>query len=218
MDKLNFDLILIARGGGSLEDLYGYSNPKIIESLYNCKTFTMSAIGHEIDFMLSDFAADYRAPTPSIAGEVISNLNQNYNNNFILLKDYFTSQLKEIITNKLNKYNLQLSLLQNTMPNPLKLIDNDFQKLNDFDLLINNKIKNKLAIINTSIITLENSINNYNHDKMLNIGYSLLLSDNKAFKNKAINSLKDLEFIINNDIPIKIKLIDGFIDVVLKKN
>ena len=212
MDKLNFDIILIARGGGSLEDLYGYSDSKIIESLYNCKTFTMSAIGHEIDFMLSDFAADYRAPTPSIAGEVISNLNINYNKNYLNLADYLSNKLNDKIQNKINNYNLQLNLLLSKLPNPVNLIENNISNLNNLSNFFNDKIHNKLTSITQQIQIYDNKINNYNHDKMLNIGYSLLLS-----KYKLITTLKDLENLIEKELPIKIKLSDGEIEVVIKK-
>jgi len=72
MDILDLDVIVVMRGGGSFEDLFGFSDENVIKCLYGAKTCTVSAIGHEVDFMLSDFVADIRAPTPSLAGELVS--------------------------------------------------------------------------------------------------------------------------------------------------
>jgi len=72
LDSLDLDVIVITRGGGSFEDLYGFSNPAVVEAIHTANTYIISAIGHEVDFMLSDFVADYRAPTPSLAAEYIA--------------------------------------------------------------------------------------------------------------------------------------------------
>ena len=65
------DLIMITRGGGCIDDLMGFSHPDVIEDISQSKIFVMSAVGHEVDNMLSDFVADIRAPTPSIGAEII---------------------------------------------------------------------------------------------------------------------------------------------------
>ncbi len=69
--KNAFDAIVVARGGGSMEDLYSFNDEKIADALYLAKTFSMSAIGHESDFLLSDLVADLRASTPSNAMEIL---------------------------------------------------------------------------------------------------------------------------------------------------
>lgn len=65
------DVIIVARGGGSKEDLWVFNSEKIARAAYNCKTPIVSAIGHEIDFCILDFVADMRAPTPSAAAEIV---------------------------------------------------------------------------------------------------------------------------------------------------
>ncbi len=70
-DKLGVDVIVISRGGGSLEDLWGFNEEIVAEAIYQAKTPIVSAVGHEIDFLISDFVADLRAPTPSAAMEMI---------------------------------------------------------------------------------------------------------------------------------------------------
>jgi len=70
-DTLGADVIVVGRGGGSIEDLWAFNEEIVADALFTCKTPTLSAVGHEIDTVISDFVADVRAPTPSAAMEMI---------------------------------------------------------------------------------------------------------------------------------------------------
>jgi exodeoxyribonuclease VII large subunit len=151
LDSMNLDVIVVARGGGSIEDLYGFSHEIVVDALYECKTTTISAIGHEIDFMLSDFVADIRAPTPSIAGELITSHQHKIHNttqiNELLLK------LKHLIDKKTSR--LKYDLININVTNPLLIITSyeaDYVKqLNNLTNHINNKINNYNKILNSLI-------------------------------------------------------------------
>ncbi|AFL67622.1 exodeoxyribonuclease VII large subunit [Sulfurospirillum barnesii] len=70
-DALGVDVIVLSRGGGSVEDLWVFNEEMVADALFTCKTPVVSAVGHEIDYVISDFVADVRAPTPSAAMEMI---------------------------------------------------------------------------------------------------------------------------------------------------
>lgn len=210
------DLILVTRGGGSFEDLMGYSDPKVIESIYKSKIFVMSAVGHEIDFMLSDFVADIRAPTPSIGAEIIS---QKYNeviNNLNTIEQYIETTLKRQINNSLNKYLTKLDLLNAVNISPLEKLN---YKLNSIEQIENNLNNFMNSVFNKYNTILDNIDNNITTNNINNNNLKLYIKHKNRYKQ--FNNLDELYKLNNLDLTqntqIKIKLPDGKMLLTVKK-
>ena len=87
----NIGLIILARGGGSIEDLWAFNSEEVARTITKCPIPIISAIGHETDFTIADFVADLRAPTPSIAAEIVSQSYSELNETFDNYYDYLTA-------------------------------------------------------------------------------------------------------------------------------
>lgn len=107
-DSKGYDIIVIGRGGGSVEDLWAFNEEIVADSIYKTKTPIVSAVGHEIDFVISDFVADLRAPTPSAAMEMIlPDTNELYQ--YI---DSLSNQLTQILSQKVLTKQQELNYLK----------------------------------------------------------------------------------------------------------
>ena len=98
LDKLNLDVIIIGRGGGSIEDLYTFNDERVAYAIFNAKTPIISAVGHEINESISDLVADVRVATPTAAGEIATFNYEEFENDLC----NYNLTLNEIIDNKLN--------------------------------------------------------------------------------------------------------------------
>ncbi len=118
--KKYYDLVVITRGGGSFEELFGFSQPELIESVYNFNLPVLSAIGHQVDNPLLDLVADVSAPTPSLAAQFIVDHNHKFINYLEEIRDGIKSELLDDITNmqnQLGKLNEKLYRLFNSLVN-----------------------------------------------------------------------------------------------------
>jgi exodeoxyribonuclease VII large subunit len=182
----DIDLIMVTRGGGSIEDLMSFSDKLVIEAIYKSNIFILSAVGHQIDSMLSDFVADISAPTPSIGAELLV---KSYTNNSVKINLFQSKQImfKEIILNKINQFKKnRYNLVYTYQQNRIKLL---YKKMIDFiksKLLflknLSEKIKLKLDSFNKSqynckLIQNTNMIKNIN--EIQNGIYTLFLNDSK---------------------------------------
>lgn len=125
IDDKNYNAIILARGGGSIEDLWAFNEEALARVIYNLKTPIVSGVGHEIDFTISDFVSDLRAPTPTAAAEMIT---PDINEVKLLFRNY-ENQLKERMNLKLNNSH---QLLYTYASKPIfmhpELITNEYYK------------------------------------------------------------------------------------------
>lgn len=180
--RSDIDSIIIARGGGSLEDLWAFNEEIVARAIFNSKIPIISGVGHEVDFTIADFVADLRVPTPSAAMELatpnkdeifafISDFNYNNNLNISEKLKYY----KEEINDTLNSYGFR---------NLLNIFNNNKQTIDNYLFRIQTNISNLLSVKKNKLVLLENSASSYNIEKILRKGFAIVEQNKKIVKRK----------------------------------
>ncbi len=181
------DVLLITRGGGAIEDLMGFSDENVVEAINKCKFYTISAIGHEVDTMLSDFVANYRAPTPSVAGKVICEQTRE-RLNFVTDMDTYLLSRVDAEKHYINVSMHKLLVLQEKLPNADDSIEWELDNLRIIDEYYKNLINSDINKYTNKLNKLKTKITDNSHENILEKGYILLVNE----KNKIINTEKRL--------------------------
>ena len=203
-DSLNCDIIIVGRGGGSIEDLWSFNSELVADAIFNSITPIISAVGHEIDYLISDFVADIRAATPSNAMEIalpsqsehllyIDSLIENFEK---LLKTTFEKKEQEL-------KNLKVSFEQNSINSKLFFVESQIKLLKEqFSQSLNQKLQ-----IASNI--LESLKSNYSLNNPLNRqkdGF-VELSKNKKLINLNLVKVDDIVELQSVDIIAECKII-----------
>lgn len=218
-DSYNLDVIILGRGGGSIEDLWPFNEEIVARKVFSCKTPIISGVGHQIDFTICDFVADIRAETPTGAAErAVPKLTD-----ILLQIDNYKVRYNNSIKRIIEKNKLKLQKLKDSyvLKNPLNLyqikeqkLDNIIDKLkSNMEIIINNK-KVRIEVIKNSIIfkepkvLYENKYKKTNHliEKLeilnplssLKRGYAII-----KMNDRCITSLKKLKKEDNINIVLK---------------
>ena len=203
-EKKLADVLIIGRGGGSLEDLWPFNEEIVARAIYDSELPIISAVGHETDFTIADFVADLRAPTPSAAAE-------------LAVPDVY--ELKQKINNYQNRYRLalkkkiELMRLRYEKCMKSRVFTDPLRKIRDMDVTLDSyvqRLENKMKIIHkdsqSAYIKLVSKLDTLSPLKTLTRGYSLTEKDNKIVK-----SAKELK----KDDKVKLKFSDGEKDAII---
>lgn len=181
LDKIpEIDLIIAGRGGGSIEDLWAFNEEKVAMAFYNCKKPIISAVGHEIDFLLTDLVADVRAATPTQSAEIAIPVKKDVLEMLEDDKKYLTSLIKKKIEhskihleNRENSY--ALKNFSRVFKDSKEILDSKEVELERAMKLLLERKKQKIQVQAEKIISL-NPLN------ILSRGYSLVKSNEKIIK------------------------------------
>lgn len=230
IDTLDYEIIVLARGGGSFEDLFCFNDERLVRTIYNLNTFIITGVGHQQDFTLVDFVSDRRAPTPTGAIEMITpniddvldsidDLSYRLNKSIDLL---ITNNKDKLIQLSNNKYFKDPSLLVDKvsllLDYKIERLKRFSNKLDNYQLLIDKEVERmgllfdiKLNKKHNELDRLNGLLKAYSCENTLKRGYALVYKDNKLI-NKDIN---------NNDklvIETYDQIIDTRVEKVSKKN
>ena len=198
----NIDLIIVARGGGSIEDLWAFNEEAVARAIYNSRRPVVTGVGHEIDFTIADFVADLRAPTPSAAMELVTPdvkdialfLNETEKNYFEIIEDKILV-LKENIYSMFNSYSFQV---------PMNLVRQKYQESDHLLYKLFQVLDKKILAQKNKLVLLKNTIAAFDIQKTLKKGFVLVSQDSK-FITRYVEFNKDKKSIL--------KFFDGQVEI-----
>ena len=201
LDRMNLDVIIIGRGGGSLEDLWAFNEEMVAEAIFNAKTPVISAVGHETDFTIADFVADLRAPTPSAAAELavcdISLIEARIDGYANAL---YQSALNRVdrVRNRLKQTELQLKFY-----NPANQINENRHRLAQLENRLNGLMKEQLTGSRNKVAVYASRLEGVSPLLKLKQGYSYV----DASDGRQISSIEA----VNKEDRLKVYVKDGVI-------
>lgn len=186
-NKLKPDLIIVARGGGSIEDLWAFNDETVVRAIVASTVPVISGVGHEIDFTLADFAADLRAPTPSAAAELATPDRAER----LLDVQSLMLQLTDVMQKRLQA--MRWSLAERTAQlrglSPRAELSNSRQRVDDLALRSQHAVRHKLALQHEQLAGLARRLETLNPMAVLNRGYAIVT---KPGSGEAIRSVDDV--------------------------
>ena len=190
--KINVDTIIIARGGGGAEDLLSFNDENVVKSAFASKIPIISAIGHETDFTLLDFVADYRASTPTAAAEkAVPEKNNLIAKIFALHKQLISSFNLFLKEKDKNIYQLARSLNISNLKN---LIEVKEDEIKNYNKSLNDLLKNKFKYFRLNLNNIFSRLNNLDTNKILKRGFSIIrdINNNVIYKKNHTHKNSDI--------------------------
>ncbi|MDG6888727.1 Exodeoxyribonuclease 7 large subunit [Clostridium perfringens] len=205
-NEKSVDVIILGRGGGSIEELWAFNNRDLAYEIFNSRIPTVSAVGHEVDFTISDFVSDMRAPTPSAAGELVSPSLQEMINDLLNKKEF----LHRAIDRKFLNAKRDVDLLHKGLKgnNPKHIIEKRIKEVNSLEEKLNFLGKRKIDKAKDELIALNSILQTLNPLNTLGRGYSVIMDK----EDKVINEVSELK---KNDM-VKVIMKDGSVNIDIK--
>lgn len=205
-NEKSVDVIILGRGGGSIEELWAFNNRDLAYEIFNSRIPTVSAVGHEVDFTISDFVSDMRAPTPSAAGELVSPSLQEMINDLVNKKEFLHRAIDRRFLNAKKDVDLLHKGLKGN--NPKHIIEKRIKEVNSLEEKLNFLGKRKIDKAKDDLIALNSILQTLNPLNTLGRGYSVIMDK----EDKVINKVSELK---KNDM-VKVIMKDGSVNIDIK--
>ena len=202
LDAMGLDVIIVGRGGGSIEDLWAFNEEIVAKAIFHATTPIISAVGHETDFTIADFVADRRAATPSQAAEYANFVYTDFANEINRCSDRLNRALDyrlESYSERLNNLKLRLQLLR-----PENKIKANQEKLEQLSIRLNNLMNAKIDRLENKLVAVSGRLDGLSPAKKLAAGFGYVTD--KA--GNRVDSVKMLS--VGDNISIRVK--DGSIE------
>lgn len=199
------DVLIIARGGGSIEDLWPFNEEIVAREIYNSQIPIISAVGHETDFTIADFVADLRAPTPSAGAELAIPDREEIKQNINIAKNRLKVALNKKI--EMEKLRYQKCMASSIFKDPTRLFQDEYYRLDKNIKDLEKYIKNKKQEKESRFIEIIAKLDTLSPLKTLTRGYSLVEKSGKIIKNKKELKKDDIIDIRFSDGKQKVKVI-----------
>jgi exodeoxyribonuclease VII large subunit len=194
------DVILLARGGGSLEDLWPFNDERVARAIVASPAPVVTGVGHETDFTIADFAADLRAPTPTAAAELVSpnlvDLHAALEDQSFRLRQTFQGRLADL------RWGLETRRSQLHRFSPGNLIRNNFQRLDDISRRGRSALEHSLLLRRTRLEGLRNHMESLNPQAVLARGYAIVTHPDSG---EVVNSVRQ---VLPGD-DLEVQVVDG---------
>ena len=165
------DVLLVGRGGGSMEDLWAFNEEVVARAIYKSKIPVISCVGHEVDFTIADFVADLRAPTPSAAAELVVQNSQNTRQYIRQLQKRLLQSVSLFYERARNRFDRALN--SRVFKNPETIFQAKEQELDDLSLRLENAWKEKLSNFTHRFELARNQLQALGPQAVLKRGYSI---------------------------------------------
>ncbi len=181
------DVILLARGGGSIEDLWAFNDERVARAIAASSTPVICGVGHETDFTIADFVSDLRAPTPTASAELATPNRLDLHDSINLLQDRQDRAMLAFLSNKkfyLDRLNNRLNLLS-----PQTRIRSDRQRVDELSLRMRLHLDHKIRLQHSRISGMKKRLEALNPESVLRRGYSIVLNQEQQI----IRSIHQIE-------------------------
>ncbi len=200
LEKYGVDLMIVGRGGGSIEDLWAFNEEMVAQAIFDCSVPIISAVGHEIDFTIADFVADLRAATPSAAAELAVSEIDRIDEAIYSRKEELDGLMMNLLSEKKGRIEHQLR--------QLKLLDPEYklrqskERLARIEIALNDAIEGIIKSLRQRLSLLSSRLDGSSPLKRLKSGYAFVTDE----KGKRVKSVKQLR----SGMKIDMALTDGY--------